>query len=155
MAQAELHFLRARLQGGKLNKAKRGELRFPLPVGLCYDDEQGIGLDPDAEVRGAVALVFRLFRETGSAYGVVQRFAAQGLKFPKRAYGGVWDGKLVWAMKRPPTKLKVRVAYEPNRFSLDALNAVYERLNPIESRTVSKDEDKEAVCVDLSNVEGK
>ena len=37
MAQAELHFLRARLQGGKLNKAKRGELRVPLPVGLCYD----------------------------------------------------------------------------------------------------------------------
>ncbi len=96
MAQAELHFLRARLQGGKLNKAKRGELRFPLPVGLSYDDEQGIVLDPDAEVRGAVALVFRLFRETGSAYGVVQRFAAQGLTFPKRAYGGAWDGRLVW-----------------------------------------------------------
>ena len=56
-------------------------------------------------------------------------------------------------MKRPPTKLKVRVAYEPNRFSLDALNAVYERLNPIESRTVSKNEDKEIVSVDLSNVE--
>ncbi len=57
-------------------------------------------------------------------------------------------------MKRPPRKLKVRVAYEPNRFSLDALNAVYERLNPIESRTVSKDEDKQTVCVDRSNVEG-
>jgi hypothetical protein len=56
-------------------------------------------------------------------------------------------------MKRPPRKLKVRVAYEPNRFSLDSLNAVYERLNPIESRTVSKDEDKQTVCVDLSNVE--
>jgi DNA invertase Pin-like site-specific DNA recombinase len=96
MAQAELHFLRARLQGGKLNKAKRGELRFPLPVGLCYDDEQGIVLDPDAQVRGAVCLVFRLFRETGSAYGVVQRFAAQGLRFPKRAYGGAWDARLVW-----------------------------------------------------------
>jgi DNA invertase Pin-like site-specific DNA recombinase len=37
MAQAELHFLHARLQGGKLNKAKKGELRFPVPVGLCYD----------------------------------------------------------------------------------------------------------------------
>lgn len=35
LAQAELHFLRARLQGGKLNKARKGELRFPLPVGLC------------------------------------------------------------------------------------------------------------------------
>ena len=30
MAQAELHFLHARLQGGKLNKAKKGELRFPV-----------------------------------------------------------------------------------------------------------------------------
>ena len=58
-------------------------------------------------------------------------------------------------MKRPPRKLKVRVAYEPNRFSVDSLNAVYERLNPIESRTVSKDEDKQTVCVDLSNVEEK
>src|SRR5450631_1946756 len=68
MAQAELHFLHARLQGGKLNKAKKGELRFVLPVGLCFDDRGCIVIDPDAEVRGAVELVFRLFLETGSAY---------------------------------------------------------------------------------------
>jgi DNA invertase Pin-like site-specific DNA recombinase len=74
MAQAELHFLRARLQGGKLNKAKRGELRFPLPVGYCYDEQGGIVPDPDEEVRGAVGLVFRLFRETGTAFAVMQRF---------------------------------------------------------------------------------
>lgn len=37
MSQAELHFIRVRLLGGKINKAKKGELRFPLPVGLCYD----------------------------------------------------------------------------------------------------------------------
>jgi hypothetical protein len=43
-----------------------------------------------------VALVFRLFRETGSAFAVVQRFAERGLRFPKRAYGGAWDGKLIW-----------------------------------------------------------
>jgi len=96
MAQAELHFLRARLLGGKRNKAAKGELHFPLPVGLCYDAEGRTVLDPDAEVRGAVELVFRLFRETGSAYAVVQRFAKAGLRFPKRSYGGVWDGKLVW-----------------------------------------------------------
>jgi DNA invertase Pin-like site-specific DNA recombinase len=29
MSQAELHFIRARLLGGKRNKAQRGELRFP------------------------------------------------------------------------------------------------------------------------------
>ena len=96
MAQAELHLLRGRLLGGKLNKARRGELRFPLPVGLCYDEESRIVLDPDAEVRGVVALVFRLFRETGSAFAVMQRFAKSTLRFPKRSYGGAWNGKLIW-----------------------------------------------------------
>src|SRR2546426_6323425 len=96
MAQAELHFLRARLQGGKLNKAKKGELRFPLPVGYCYDEQSRIIVDPDEEVRGAVRLVFQLFRETGSAFAVVQRVAADALRFPTRAYGGAWDGKIVW-----------------------------------------------------------
>jgi len=96
MAQAELHFLRARLQGGKLNKAKKGELHFPLPVGFCYDEQGRIVLDADEEVRGAVALVFRLFRETGSAYAVVHRFVQRGLTFPKRAYGGAWDGHIIW-----------------------------------------------------------
>jgi len=96
MAHAELHLLRGRLLGGKLNKARKGELRFPLPVGLCYDEDNRIVLDPDEEVRGAVALVFRLFRETGSAFAVVQRFVGAGLRFPKRSYGGAWDGKLIW-----------------------------------------------------------
>ncbi len=95
MAQAELHFLRARLLGGKRNKAAKGELHRPLPVGLVYADGQ-IVLDPDAEVRSAIELVFRLFRDTGSAYGVVQHFAKAGLTFPKRAYGGAWDGRLLW-----------------------------------------------------------
>jgi DNA invertase Pin-like site-specific DNA recombinase len=96
MSQAELHFIRARLQGGKLNKAKKGELRFPLPVGFCYDDENALIKDPDEEVRGAVALVFEAFKKTGSAFGVVQYFAKNALKFPRRAYGGIWKGKLVW-----------------------------------------------------------
>jgi DNA invertase Pin-like site-specific DNA recombinase len=96
MAQAELHLLRGRLLGGKLNKARKGELRFPLPVGLSYDDESRIILDPDEEVQGAVALVLRLFRETGSAYAVVQQFAKSKLRFPRRSYGGAWNGKLIW-----------------------------------------------------------
>src|SRR6266702_1076578 len=96
MAQAELHLLRGRLLGGKLNKARKGELRFPLPVGLCYDEESRIVLDPDEEVQGAVALVFRLFHETGSAFAVVQRFAKSTLRFPRRSYGGAWNGKLTW-----------------------------------------------------------
>lgn len=96
IAQAELHFIRARLQGAKLNKAKKGELRYPLPVGLCHDETGQIVVDPDQEVSGAIRLVFEVFREGGSAYAVVQHFAGKNLRFPKRSYGGVWDGKLIW-----------------------------------------------------------
>jgi len=96
MSQAELHFIRARLQGGKLNKAHKGMLCFPLPVGLCHDEQGGTVLDPDEEVRCAVRLVFETFSETGSAYAVMQRFGHRHLRFPKRAYGGVWNGKLIW-----------------------------------------------------------
>ena len=96
MAQAELHFIRARLQGGKLNKAQKGELRFPLPVGYVFDEAERIVKDPDDQVRGAITMVFSAFRQTGSAYGVVQHFATKNLLFPKRSYGGAWDGKLHW-----------------------------------------------------------
>jgi DNA invertase Pin-like site-specific DNA recombinase len=94
-AQAELHIIRARLHGGKLNKASRGELRFPLPVGFVFEGDK-IVLDPDREVQGAVRMVFDLFECQGTAYGAVRRFQELGLRFPRRAYGGAWDGKLLW-----------------------------------------------------------
>ena len=94
-AQAELHIIRARLHGVKLNKAQKGELRFPLPVGLVFESDK-IVLDPDQEVQGAVRAVFTLFEQENSAYAVVQRFHQLGLLFPRRSYGGVWDGKLIW-----------------------------------------------------------
>jgi DNA invertase Pin-like site-specific DNA recombinase len=96
MSQAELHFLRVRLQGGKLNKAQKGELRFPLPVGFCYDDQRRIVIDPDQEVQGAIRLLFDTFHRCGSAYGVVHHFARHGIRFPKRSYGGIWNGRLIW-----------------------------------------------------------
>ncbi len=96
MAQAELHFIRARLQGNKLNKARKGELRFPLPVGYVFDELNCIVKDPDAQVRSSIELVFDYFQQCGSAYGVVQRFAREKLDFPKRSYGGTWAGKLHW-----------------------------------------------------------
>ena len=96
MSYAELHFIRARLQGGKINKARKGELHSPLPVGYVYDPQGRTVIDPDAEVEGAIKLLFEAFKARGSAYGVVHHFAKNQLKFPKRAYGGAWDGKLIW-----------------------------------------------------------
>jgi excisionase family DNA binding protein len=92
MSEAELHLLAGRLQGARRAAAERGELRFPLAVGYVYDDDGQVVLDPDEEVRAAVADVFACFEQTGSAYAVVGAFAER--RFPARAYGGAWAGQL-------------------------------------------------------------
>jgi DNA invertase Pin-like site-specific DNA recombinase len=94
LAQAELHIMGVRLQGAKRHAAERGELRFPVPVGLVYDTEGDTIIDPDEEVQSAIADVFKAFWQTGSAYGVVGAFKDR--RFPRRAYGGAWAGELRW-----------------------------------------------------------
>ena len=97
ISEAELHFIRARLQGGLLAKAARGELRVRLPVGLAYDQLGHVTLDPDAEVRAAVAHLFECFEQTGSAHAVVKQFAAERLRFPGRhTPGGPHAGETYW-----------------------------------------------------------
>jgi DNA invertase Pin-like site-specific DNA recombinase len=97
ISEAELHFIRARLQGGILAKAGRGELAVRLPVGLVYDATGAVVLDPDAGVRQAIAHLFQTFQTTGSASAVVKAFAAQRLTFPGRhCTGGPHAGELYW-----------------------------------------------------------
>ena len=84
MSEAELHFIRARLQGGILSKARRGELQMPLPVGLVYDPAGKVVLDPDTSVQNALRHVFATFQRTGSARAVVYEFTREGLLFPTR-----------------------------------------------------------------------
>jgi hypothetical protein len=92
MSEAELHLLAGRLQGARRAAAERGELRLPLPVGYVYDDDGAIVVDPDEEIRAAIADVFACFEETGSAYKVVGAFTDR--QFPARAYGGAWAGQV-------------------------------------------------------------
>jgi DNA invertase Pin-like site-specific DNA recombinase len=96
LSEAELHFLRARLRGGLLNQARRGELMGPLPVGFVYDDQQRVQLDPDQQVQAAVRLVFTTFRRTGTARATVKYFREQQIQFPRRIRTGPCKGDLVW-----------------------------------------------------------
>src|SRR5207247_1076305 len=70
-SEAELHVLRARLRGGILNKARRGELKTPLPVGLTYDSQERVTLDPDRQVQQALQIFFATFERTGTACATV------------------------------------------------------------------------------------
>jgi DNA invertase Pin-like site-specific DNA recombinase len=96
MSEAELHWLKSRLLGGKVAKAEQGTLRFRLPIGLVYDPAGRIVLDPDEAVQEAVRLVFSLFEQFGSALAVVMYFADQHLRFPTRWWGGKQADELIW-----------------------------------------------------------
>jgi DNA invertase Pin-like site-specific DNA recombinase len=96
MSEAELHVLRARLQGGIRNKARRGELVIKPPIGFVYSSEDVLVLDPDKQVQQSLRLLFETFRRTGSATATVKAFRKQGLLFPRRVPGGPQKGDLVW-----------------------------------------------------------
>ena len=96
MSEAELHVMKARLQGGIRSKAKRGELRVPLPIGLVYQLDNKIALDPNERIRQSLILLFSTFSEVGSAMAVVKRFRNEALEFPRRVRRGIGKGDLLW-----------------------------------------------------------
>ena len=96
MSEAELHWLRNRLQGGRREKAEEGTLRLRLPTGLVYDTTGKVVLDPDEQVREANRLVFDLFEELGSGKAVLKHFAAHNLQLPTRAWEVERQGELTW-----------------------------------------------------------
>jgi DNA invertase Pin-like site-specific DNA recombinase len=86
MSEAELHTLRARLEGGIRSKAARGELRRALPVGLVWGKAPGeVGFHPDEAVCGAIRTVLARFAELGSVRAVWLWLRSEGLKFPLQA----------------------------------------------------------------------
>lgn len=88
MSEAELYWMRLRLQGGRLSKARRGALHLTPPVGYEWEEATSrFRFDPDEGVQRAVRLVFERFRLEGSAYAVLRYFMKNGLKLPMREPG--------------------------------------------------------------------
>ena len=97
MSEAELHILRARLDGGIRNKAARGELRRGLPVGLVWGEADGeIRRHPDETVTGVIAAIFERFAVCGSVRGVWLWLREHGLKFPLQPTAYLRGGDITW-----------------------------------------------------------
>ena len=125
LSEVELHTMRNRLERGKLNKAKRGELFLHAPNGFVKDDHGQLILDPDEQVRAVVQLVFDKYTETGSFHAVFRYMRDHDIRFGVRPFYGPDRGKLVWrtaalgavsSMLRNPTYAG---AYSYGRFSED------------------------------------
>ncbi len=100
MSEAELHVLRARLEGGIKNKAARGELRRGLPVGLIWGESDGeICFHPDEAVTGVIAAVFEQFAICGSVRATWLWLREQGLRWPlqQAVYLHGRPGEITWA----------------------------------------------------------
>ena len=105
MSEAEKHWLKLRMHGAKLSRARRGELPLIPPIGYVWDHAAGcLVLDPDEQVVAALRLVFERFRTEGSAHGVRAWFIRQGLRLPVRHRG---VDAVQWVDPRPRTMLDI------------------------------------------------
>lgn len=111
LSEAELFTLRTRLHEGRWHKARKGQLRFPLPIGYVLGADGEWAPDPDIRVRERLAYVFEAFRRRGVARAVVRDLRAQGLDLPARVVAREGYGTLVW--KAPTLGAVVRLLTNP------------------------------------------
>jgi hypothetical protein len=121
MSQAELHIMAGRLQAAKLAASERGELRAPLPVGLVYDDDSDVIIDPMSRSGPPSPRLRLLCRRR---VGLRRRGGVRRPQVPQRAYGGAWAGQLrrgpltrhrvLQVLKNPPTPAPTSTAATPS-----------------------------------------
>jgi hypothetical protein len=95
------------LQGGILNKAPRGELEMRPPIGLVYNTDGMIVLDPDRQVQQCMRWLFETFRRTGSAMATARAAREQGLSFPRRCGTGAHRSELLWSALQHSQVLRI------------------------------------------------
>lgn len=144
MSEVELHTMRNRLERGKVNKAKRGELFLHAPTGFVKDENGQLVFDPDEQVQAVTRLVFDKYRELGSYHAVFRYLRDHNICFGVRPFYGADYGKLVWrpvslgaisAMLRNPTYAG---AYTYGRFPQDRKRSSDGRKRRIRSATMDE-----------------
>src|SRR6516165_11978056 len=110
MSEYELSLLRQRGIAARDSKAQRGEYRFMLPPGFCWNELGKIEIDPDEHVAGVVRLVFTKFRELGSARQVFLWLRAADIKMPV-VLRNVDVYKLIW--KAPAYHSVMQILHSP------------------------------------------
>lgn len=96
LSEAELYTLKTRLQGGRLNKARKGDLAQMLPVGLVRTLDHRVQFDPHSDVQATLRLILDQFDQLGSANAVLRYFRDQNLLVPRLITHGEELGQIVW-----------------------------------------------------------
>jgi DNA invertase Pin-like site-specific DNA recombinase len=107
MSEAEVHQIKRRLHAGAWNKAKRGELHHPLPVGLSRLPTSEVILHPDEEIQVRIRLVFKKFEELRSARAVRRYLREKELLLPSRPLRGPAPHEVYWQSARTSMVLSI------------------------------------------------
>jgi DNA invertase Pin-like site-specific DNA recombinase len=134
LSEAELHFLKQRMVGGRRAKARRAAFRIRLPAGYVWEDEEKILMDPDERVRDAVHLFFRCFDRIGTALGTTRYFEENHQMIPRRDGWGSMKVPVTWGQLSPSRAVAIL------RNPIYAGIYPYDRNNPME-------ENPEDVCM--------
>jgi DNA invertase Pin-like site-specific DNA recombinase len=111
MSEAELHILKERMYQGKLNKARRGELYGPPPIGYVRIAAGPPTLDPDDQVQAVVRLIFDQFDRQGTLHGLLRYLVHHGIRIPVRPHFGPNRGQLEW--RRPNRETLQNLLHHP------------------------------------------
>src|SRR5580700_6957518 len=111
ISEFELGVLRSRMLDAARSKARRGELRIPVPIGYVWHREIGLGFDPDLRIQEAVRLIFSQFRELGSARQVLLSMTEDQVHFPRPS-----DGKKLVAFEWTPIRYRNVISVLKNPF---------------------------------------
>jgi len=152
MSEAELHVLKSRLQQGILNKARRGELKIPLPVGLAYDELDRVVLEADSQVRETLKKFFRTFRRLQSASAVVKEFRRENIQMPHYSRTGPKSSHVIWGDLTHSQAL--RILHNPRYAGAFAYGRTRCRRGPDGSRRYQKQSLEEWTCLIQNAHEG-
>jgi DNA invertase Pin-like site-specific DNA recombinase len=145
LSEAELHVLRQRMEQGRLNKARRGELFSHPPIGYVRDSAGQLAIDPDQQVQTVMKLVFEKFEDLGSVNALLSYLVRNSIQLGVRPHYGAERGQLQW---RRPNRVTLRNillhplyagAYTWGRRPIDPRRKIPGR--PSTGRTVARLED--------------
>jgi DNA invertase Pin-like site-specific DNA recombinase len=145
MSEAELHVLKSRLQEGILNKARRGELKIGLPVGLAYDELDRVVLEANIQVSETLKKFFATFRRLRSATAVVKEFRRENIQMPRYSRTGPKSSRIIWG--DPTHSQALRILHNPRYAGAFAYGRTRTRRGPDGMLHYQKQPQEKWVCL--------
>lgn len=106
MSEFELNLFRQRSLEALRQKARRGELKFCVPIGYVWTAHGKMELDPDRRVQQAIHQVFAKMTELGSVRQVLLWFRRERICVPARVFTEM-GAETVWKLPTYSSMLKI------------------------------------------------